>query len=170
MSFKPEFLNRLDEIVVFKQLTKPQVRRVADIMLKDVYGRMAAKGIAMTVTEQFKDKLLEQVPPPPLQGPQPLSPWRQVSGSMAFVADSNCPQSLRQLPPTALLTASGAATEVPPLPMHPCSGVCSMCSVLCWGAGMHWTEEGVPPLQPPPPLQGAQPMPSRCPRDGKCRL
>ena len=59
-AFKPEFLNRLDEIVVFRQLTKPQVRRITDVMLKDVYGRLAAKGIAMTVTEKFKDKLLEQ--------------------------------------------------------------------------------------------------------------
>jgi ATP-dependent Clp protease ATP-binding subunit ClpC len=60
MAFKPEFLNRIDEIVVFRQLTKPQVRRVADIMLRDVYGRLAEQGIAITVTEAFKDKLLEQ--------------------------------------------------------------------------------------------------------------
>ena len=37
-----------------------QVRKIADIMLKDVYGRLANKGIAMTVTEKFKDQLLEQ--------------------------------------------------------------------------------------------------------------
>ena len=37
---------------------------------------------------------------------------------MAFVTDSNRPQPLRQPPPTACLTASGAASEVPPLPMH----------------------------------------------------
>jgi ATP-dependent Clp protease ATP-binding subunit ClpC len=59
-AFKPEFLNRIDEIVVFRQLTKDQVRKIADIMLKDVYGRLANKGIAMTVTEKFKDQLLEQ--------------------------------------------------------------------------------------------------------------
>jgi ATP-dependent Clp protease ATP-binding subunit ClpC len=86
MSFKPEFLNRLDEIVVFKQLTKPQVRRVADIMLKDVYGRMAAKGIAMTVTEQFKDKLLEQGWNP-LYGARPL---RRAINAMLEDALSDC--------------------------------------------------------------------------------
>ena len=39
---------------------------------------------------------------------------------MAFVTDSNRPQPLRQPPPTACLTASGAASEVPSLPMHHC--------------------------------------------------
>jgi ATP-dependent Clp protease ATP-binding subunit ClpC len=86
MSFKPEFLNRIDEIVVFKQLTKPQVRRVADIMLKDVYGRLAAKGIAMTVTEKFKDKLLEQGWNP-LYGARPL---RRAINAMLEDALSDC--------------------------------------------------------------------------------
>ena len=62
-------------------------------------------------------------PPTPPGRPayaQPLSPWRQVPASMAFVTDSNRPQLLWQPPPTACLTASGAASEVPSLPMHPC--------------------------------------------------
>ena len=44
--------------------------------------------------------------------------------------------------------------------------VSGLCSVARGGggAGMHWKEE-----TPPPPLQGAQPMPSRCPPDGKCQ-
>ena len=59
-------------------------------------------------------------PSPPQGHPayaQPLSPWRQVPASMAFVTDSNRPQPLRQPP---RLTASGTAFEAPPLPMHPC--------------------------------------------------
>ena len=64
------------------------------------------------------------VPPPPSPGPpayaQPLSPLRQVPASMAFVTDSNRPQPLWQPPPTACLTASRAASEVPSLLMHPC--------------------------------------------------
>ena len=61
-------------------------------------------------------------PPPPPGRPayaQPLSPGRQVPASMAFVTDSNRSQPLWQPPPTACLTASGAASEVPPLLMHP---------------------------------------------------
>ena len=50
---------------------------------------------------------------------QPLSPSRQVPGSMAFVTDSNRPQPLRQPPPTASITAAGAASQAPSLPMHP---------------------------------------------------
>ena len=65
----------------------------------------------------------EGCPPPPPPGPpayaQPLSPWRQVPGSTAVATDSNRPQPLRQPPPTACLTASGAASEVPSLLTHP---------------------------------------------------
>ena len=63
-----------------------------------------------------------EVPPPPPGRPayaQPLSPRRQVPVSMAFVTDSNRPQPLWQPPPTACLTAAGAASEVPSLLMHP---------------------------------------------------
>ena len=34
--FRPEFLNRLDEIIVFQQLTRPDVRLIADIMIKSI--------------------------------------------------------------------------------------------------------------------------------------
>ena len=50
---------------------------------------------------------------------QPLSPWRQLAASMAFVTDNNRPQPLWQPPPTACLTASGAISAVPSLLMHP---------------------------------------------------
>ena len=85
-SFKPEFLNRIDEVVVFRQLTKPQVRKVADVMLKDVYGRLATKGIAMTVSEKFKDKLLEHGWCP-TYGARPL---RRAINSMLEDALSEC--------------------------------------------------------------------------------
>ena len=48
-----------------------------------------------------------------------LPPQRQVRASMAFASASNRPQPLWQPPPTACLTASGAASEVPSLLMHP---------------------------------------------------
>jgi ATP-dependent Clp protease ATP-binding subunit ClpC len=58
--FRPEFLNRLDEIIVFQQLTKDEVRLIADIMLKDLFQRLTVKGIHLEVTEKFKDRLIEE--------------------------------------------------------------------------------------------------------------
>lgn len=58
--FRPEFLNRLDEIIVFRQLTKEEVKRIADILLKEVFVRLTEKGITLQVTERFKDRLLEE--------------------------------------------------------------------------------------------------------------
>ncbi|MBD1835515.1 MULTISPECIES: ATP-dependent Clp protease ATP-binding subunit [Cyanophyceae] len=58
--FRPEFLNRLDEIIVFRQLTKDEVKEISDIMLKEVVGRLAEQGITLEVTERFKDRLVEE--------------------------------------------------------------------------------------------------------------
>ncbi|WP_041677108.1 ATP-dependent Clp protease ATP-binding subunit [Synechococcus elongatus] len=58
--FRPEFLNRLDEIIVFCQLNKEEVKEIADIMLREVFGRMLEKGISLSVTEKFKDRLVEE--------------------------------------------------------------------------------------------------------------
>ena len=51
---RPEFLNRLDEIIVFRQLTKQEVKQIADIMLNEVFARAQTKGIQIDVTERFK--------------------------------------------------------------------------------------------------------------------
>jgi ATP-dependent Clp protease ATP-binding subunit ClpC len=58
--FRPEFLNRLDEIIVFQQLTKDEVRNIADIMLADLFKRLTEKGITLEVTEKFKGRLIEE--------------------------------------------------------------------------------------------------------------
>merc|ERR1712187_156695 len=58
--FRPEFLNRLDEIIVFRQLTKAEVRMIADIMLKDVIDRALEKEITIDISERFKDRLVEE--------------------------------------------------------------------------------------------------------------
>lgn len=55
--FRPEFLNRLDEIIVFRQLTKAEVKQIADIMLREVFKRAEGKGIKIDVTERFKVRL-----------------------------------------------------------------------------------------------------------------
>ena len=58
--FRPEFLNRLDEIIVFRQLTKNEVKEIAEIMLKEVFARLKDKGIKLDVTDAFKDRLVDE--------------------------------------------------------------------------------------------------------------
>ncbi|MDC3095333.1 ATP-dependent Clp protease ATP-binding subunit [Prochlorococcus sp. AH-716-M06] len=58
--FRPEFLNRLDEIIVFRQLTKNEVKEIAEIMLQEVFARLQDKGINLNVTDAFKERLVEE--------------------------------------------------------------------------------------------------------------
>ena len=58
--FRPEFLNRLDEIIVFRQLTKNEVKEIAEIMLKEVFARLKDKGIKLDVTDSFKEWVVEE--------------------------------------------------------------------------------------------------------------
>nr|YP_009396072.1 Clp protease ATP binding subunit [Dasya naccarioides]ARW65258.1 Clp protease ATP binding subunit [Dasya naccarioides] len=58
--FRPEFLNRLDEIIVFRQLTKDEVREIADIMLKEVFDRIKQQEIDLSVTDRFKNRLVDE--------------------------------------------------------------------------------------------------------------
>ncbi len=58
--FRPEFLNRLDEIIVFRQLTKNEVKQIAEIMLQEVFARLQDKGIKLNVSDAFKERLVEE--------------------------------------------------------------------------------------------------------------
>jgi ATP-dependent Clp protease ATP-binding subunit ClpC len=58
--FRPEFLNRLDEIIVFTQLKKDEVKQISDIMLREVASRLTEKGITLEVTESFKDRVVQE--------------------------------------------------------------------------------------------------------------
>ena len=58
--FRPEFLNRLDEIIVFRQLTKDEVREIAELMLNEVFARIKQQDIQLNVTERFKERLVEE--------------------------------------------------------------------------------------------------------------
>ncbi|KAJ6339474.1 hypothetical protein OIU77_007438 [Salix suchowensis] len=58
--FRPEFLNRLDEMIVFRQLTKLEVKDIADIMLKEVFARLKTKEIELQVTERFRDRVVDE--------------------------------------------------------------------------------------------------------------
>ncbi|BAY22444.1 UvrB/UvrC protein [Calothrix sp. NIES-2100] len=58
--FRPEFLNRLDDIIVFTQLSKDEVKQIADILLREVAGRLTEKGITLEVTERFKELVVQE--------------------------------------------------------------------------------------------------------------
>ncbi|MBQ1703890.1 MAG: ATP-dependent Clp protease ATP-binding subunit, partial [Oscillospiraceae bacterium] len=58
-TFKPEFLNRIDETIVFHQLTKDEIREIAGKMLNTVAERMRGLGIELSVTDAAIDKLAD---------------------------------------------------------------------------------------------------------------
>ncbi len=59
-TFRPEFLNRVDEIVVFEQLNNEQLLKIVDLMLEDTKKALADKDITMIVSEDAKKFLLEK--------------------------------------------------------------------------------------------------------------
>ncbi|MEB3203979.1 MAG: ATP-dependent Clp protease ATP-binding subunit [Candidatus Sericytochromatia bacterium] len=59
-AFRPEFLNRIDEIIVFHPLTKPEVAQIADVMMKEVYARMKENEFTLEVTAEVKEKLVDE--------------------------------------------------------------------------------------------------------------
>jgi len=58
--FRPEFLNRVDETIVFTQLTKEELRKIVDLMLNEVFEEVREKGMTMEVTDEVKDFILEK--------------------------------------------------------------------------------------------------------------
>ena len=58
-AFRPEFLNRIDDIIVFSHLTKPEIRQIVDLMLNDLFKRLASQNLNIEVTEEVKDYLGE---------------------------------------------------------------------------------------------------------------
>ncbi|MFM6279135.1 MAG: ATP-dependent Clp protease ATP-binding subunit ClpC, partial [Dolichospermum sp.] len=58
--FRPEFLNRVDDIIVFTQLNKDEVKQIAGIMLADVAKRLKDKDITLEVTAAFQDKVVQE--------------------------------------------------------------------------------------------------------------
>jgi len=69
--FRPEFLNRLDEIIVFSHLTKSDVKQISEIMIKQLQDRMKEKEIQLDVRNAVKEILVEQGFDP-IYGARPL--------------------------------------------------------------------------------------------------
>ena len=58
-SFRPEFLNRLDEIVFYKPLTKDNITHIIDLIMKDLNGRLADKQLKCELTDRAKNYIIE---------------------------------------------------------------------------------------------------------------
>lgn len=56
-AFRPEFINRIDDIIVFAHLSKEEIRQIVDLMMKDLFKRLAERGLTMEVTDDVKDFL-----------------------------------------------------------------------------------------------------------------
>jgi len=69
--FRPELLNRLDEIIVFKQLSKIEVRKIANIMIKNLSKLIFKQGYVLDISESVKDKLAQDGFDP-IYGARPL--------------------------------------------------------------------------------------------------
>ena len=58
--FRPELLNRIDEIAVFDALTKPQLLKITDLMLSDMMSQLTAKNITLDVTDSAREAVLDE--------------------------------------------------------------------------------------------------------------
>jgi ATP-dependent Clp protease ATP-binding subunit ClpC len=56
--FRPEFLNRLDEIIVFRQLERDEVTQIADLMIQEAANRLSEQAIALQVSDAFKQRVV----------------------------------------------------------------------------------------------------------------
>ena len=100
-SFRPEFINRIDEVIVFHSLTREQVKDIVDLMMKRVVDQLKSKDVEITLTEAAKDLLAEKGYDPAL-GARPLRRtiqrmledplsekllWKEYSAGATIIAD-----------------------------------------------------------------------------------
>ena len=75
-SFKPEFLNRLDEVIMFKPLTRENIRGIIDLLVAELNRRLADRELSVELTEAAKQKIVENAYEP-AYGARPLRRYIQ---------------------------------------------------------------------------------------------
>ena len=75
--FRPEFLNRLDDVVYYKSLTKQEIGSIVDLMLTDLRGRLEEKQLHLTVTDAAKNAIIDGGYDP-IYGARPLKRYIQA--------------------------------------------------------------------------------------------
>ncbi|CAI5929116.1 unnamed protein product [Closterium sp. NIES-64] len=106
--FRPELLNRLDEMVVFEPLSLPELRKIARLQMRQVAARLADRGIALGVSDGALDVVLKEAYDP-VYGARPLRRWleRKVVTQLSKMLvegkiDDNC---------TVFIDAQGGAGD-----------------------------------------------------------
>ena len=75
-SFRPEFLNRLDEIVFYKPLTKENIKSIIDLLIKDLSDRLIKKRLFLEITNSAKEYVIDAAYDP-MYGARPLKKYLQ---------------------------------------------------------------------------------------------
>lgn len=91
--FRPEFLNRLDEIIVFKSLTKPEVAQIAELEFRKTFGRTEERGIKLRMTEKFKQKVVDE-------GFNPVYGARPLRRAINRLVEDELAESFLRIPTT----------------------------------------------------------------------
>jgi ATP-dependent Clp protease ATP-binding subunit ClpB len=74
--FRPEFLNRLDETILFKPLTKENIGGIIDLLVKDLNRRLASQELSLVLTDAAKQQVIEEGYDP-VYGARPLKRYLQ---------------------------------------------------------------------------------------------
>ena len=93
-SFRPEFLNRLDETVFFKPLSKNDVRAIVDLQLADLAKRLSDRQLSLQVSDTAKDFIIDAAYDP-IYGARPLKRYIQSQietlAARVIIADDPAP-------------------------------------------------------------------------------
>ncbi|MEM8673416.1 MAG: ATP-dependent Clp protease ATP-binding subunit [Cyanobacteria bacterium P01_G01_bin.67] len=86
-SFRPEFLNRLDEIIVFRQLTHDEVKHIAELLLLNVNDRLREQNLQLEVSEAFKERLI-------IEGYDPSYGARPLRRAVSRLVEDNLAEAI----------------------------------------------------------------------------
>ncbi|MDJ0569767.1 MAG: ATP-dependent Clp protease ATP-binding subunit [Pleurocapsa sp. MO_192.B19] len=86
-SFRPEFLNRLDEIIVFRQLTRDEVKQIAELLLLNVNDRLREQNLQLEVSEAFKERLI-------IEGYDPSYGARPLRRAVSRLVEDNLAEAI----------------------------------------------------------------------------
>jgi ATP-dependent Clp protease ATP-binding subunit ClpC len=92
--FRPEFLNRIDEVIVFHKLTKEEIKSIVDLLLRRIRGQLAERELQLDLSEQAEDFLVDKGWDPAM-GARPLR--RAIQ---RYIEDPLADEVLRQGPET----------------------------------------------------------------------
>jgi len=124
--FRPEFLNRVDDIVLFKPLTLPEIKRIVDLQTEDLRRRLADRGVQLELTDAARELVARQGFDP-VYGARPLKRFLQhqlesrigralIAGEvhdgarlLVDVKDGNLAVDIRNPAPAAAAARTGAA-------------------------------------------------------------